>query len=65
MGTFLLRFKSLLPTIPKVPVQERTGAEAGEEARMAREHVQHKATERSACLGSGWAGQNAKPQMTD
>lgn len=55
----------LLPTIPKVLVQERTGAEAGEEARMAREHVQHKATERSACLGSGWAGQNAKPQMTD
>lgn len=65
MCTFLLQFKCLLPTLPKVLVQERTGAEAGEEARMIREHVQHKATERSACLGSGWAGQNAIPQMTD
>lgn len=44
--------------------QERIGAVAGEEVRMARRHEQHKATERSACLGSGWVGQDAKPHMT-
>lgn len=64
MCTFSLWFKCLLPTISKVLVPGKIGAVAGEEVRMARGHEQHKATERSMCLESGWVGQDAKPQMT-